>query len=238
MNDKVIYTSIIGGYDDLFEPDFKPEGWDFVCFTDRDLKSNTWDIQKVLPLYKDNTRTARKYKLLPHRWFPNYKYSCWIDGNAKVRNNINELLSKLDDCNMATNDHAKTLLDPRDCVYMEAEAILYFGKLNMSKNPQKGLRNYKDNPEIIKRQINRYFNEGYPRNNGLLSSMVLLRRHNEKDCIKTMEEWWTEMKHNSKRDQLSFNYVAWKNDFKYVFLDGDVRDNHYFLNMGAHKGKK
>ena len=68
--------------------------------------------------------------------------------------------------------------------------------------------------------------------------MVLFRRHNEKDCIKTMEDWWTEIKHNSKRDQLSFNYVAWKNNFKYNYLDGDVRTNHYFLNMGAHVGKK
>ena len=72
MNNKIIYTAIIGGYDDLFEPDFKPDGWDFVCFTDRDFKSDTWDVQKVLPLYKDNTRTARKYKLLPQ---PLHKYN-------------------------------------------------------------------------------------------------------------------------------------------------------------------
>ena len=30
---KVIYTAIIGGYDGLVEPDYKPEGWDFVCFS-------------------------------------------------------------------------------------------------------------------------------------------------------------------------------------------------------------
>ena len=49
MNNKIIYTAIVGGYDDLFEPDFKPDGWDFVCFTDRDFKSDVWDVQKVLP---------------------------------------------------------------------------------------------------------------------------------------------------------------------------------------------
>ena len=35
---KVIYTAIIGGYDELVEPDYKPEDWDFVCFTDRELE--------------------------------------------------------------------------------------------------------------------------------------------------------------------------------------------------------
>ena len=88
---KVIYTAIIGGYDTLVEPDYKPEGWDFVCFTDRDLESDTWDIRKTLPLYTDNTRTARKHKLLPHRLFPDYEYSFWLDGNIKVRDDVNEL---------------------------------------------------------------------------------------------------------------------------------------------------
>ena len=99
---KVIYTAIIGGYDTLVEPDYKPDGWDFVCFTDRDLKSDTWEIRKTLPLYTDNTRTARKHKLLAHRLFPNHEYSLWIDGNIKVRNDVNELLGHLDGCNYAT----------------------------------------------------------------------------------------------------------------------------------------
>ena len=40
--------------------------------------------------------------------------------------------------------------------------------------------------------------------------MVILRRHNEKDCVRVMEDWWTEIKYGSKRDQLSFNYVDGK----------------------------
>ena len=44
MNNKVIYTAIIGGYDELIEPSFKPKGWDFICFSDRPLKSKTWKV--------------------------------------------------------------------------------------------------------------------------------------------------------------------------------------------------
>ena len=36
---KVIYTTIFGGYDNLVEPQHKPEGWDFICFTDSDIES-------------------------------------------------------------------------------------------------------------------------------------------------------------------------------------------------------
>ena len=86
--------------------------------------------------------------------------------------------------------------------------------------------------------MNKYITSGYPRNNGLVVQMEVLRRHNEKDVIEAMEDHWVELKHNSKREQLSFNYIAWKNKLKFNYIEGDSRDNKYFLNIGAHKGKK
>ena len=243
MNNKVIYTALIGAidnnsYDTLAEPDYKPEGWDFVCFTDVDLQSENWDVRPTLPLYIDNTRTARKHKLLPHRLFPDYEYSIWIDANIKVINDVNELLSYLDGYDYATHDHSQAQLDPWDCIYEEAEAIFRFGEINMKKNPEKGMSNYKDDPELVKRQVEKYRKEGYPEHNGLVAQMSVLRRHNEKSCIKTSEDHWLEMKYNSKREQLSFNYIAWKNKLKFSYIQGDSRDNKYFLNMGAHTGKE
>ena len=209
MNNKVVYTANIGGYDEVIEPEYIPKGWDFVCFTDKDLKSKNWKIKKVLPLYKDNTRTARKYKLLPHRWFPNYEYSLWIDSNIKIVNDINELLKTLDGFNYSTYDHSQNQLDPRNCIYQEGNAIFYLGQRS---------GNYKDDPNIIKKQLERYLLEGYPQNNGLVVQMQVLRRHNEKDVVKAMEEHWVELKHNSKREQLSFNYVAWKENLKFNYI--------------------
>jgi hypothetical protein len=235
---KVIYTAIIGGYDELVEPDYIPEDWDFVCFSDRDLKSETWDVRPILPLYIDNTRTARKHKLLTHRLFPDYEYSLWLDGNIKVRGDVNELLGHLDGCNYATYNHSQNQLDPRDCIYDEASAILYFGEINMKRNPEKGIKCFKDNPELIQRQMGRYRDMHYPRNNGLVVQMEVLRRHNEQDVVDSMEDQWIELKYNSKREQLSFNYIAWKNDLKFSYIQGDSRDNKYFLNMGKHRGKK
>ena len=48
----------------------------------------------------------------------------WIDGNIKVRNDVNKLLNYLDDCNYATYNHSQNKLDSRDCIYEEANAIL------------------------------------------------------------------------------------------------------------------
>ena len=88
------------------------------------------------------------------------------------------------------------------------------------------------------KQVNRYAEENYPQNNGLATNPILLRKHNDPKVIKTMEDWWTEIKYGSKRDQLSFNYVAWKNNFKFNYLKGDSRKNEYFLQTGRHKKRK
>ncbi len=143
---------------------------------------------------------------------------------------MNELLGHLDGCNYATYDHKQNQLDPRSCIYDEGATILNLGEKNGG--------NYKDNPKLIQRQMGRYMDMHYPRNNGLVVQMEVLRRHNEQDVVDSMEDQWVELKYNSKREQLSFNYIAWKNDLKFSYIQGDSRDNKYFLNMGAHTGKK
>tara|TARA_Y100000361_G_C11075704_1_gene298160 strand:+ start:44 stop:736 length:693 start_codon:yes stop_codon:yes gene_type:complete len=228
---KVIYTTIFGDYDDLLEPTFKPDGYDFVCFTDSDLKSDTWEIRKVLPLYNDPTRSAKKYKILPHRFLSEYDYSFFVDGNILVRENPDDIINQyLIDYNMAMFDHNKCeIYDRRNCVYQELQAILHLGQQNGK---------YKDNPQLMINQVQKYQKEGYPQNNGLVCCMIMSRKHNEPDVIQTMEDWWIEIKHHSRRDQLSFNYVAWKNNFNFVYMGNeDVRNNKWFKNMGPHKRK-
>ena len=230
MIKKVVYTTIFGGYDDLVEPHYIPDGWDFICFTDdSNLKSDAWKIVKTKTFYNDNTRNAKQFKVLPHRHLSDYDYSIFIDGNMTIRNNPDELIDNyLNSSNIAFFNHNKNLLDPRDCIYKEAEVIFEFGKRN---------GNYKDNPELIKSQMQTYQDEGYPKNNGLITGMVILRKHNEKDCIVMMEDWWTEIKYHSRRDQLSFNYVAWENKIDFSYLPGDSRNNKWFVSLGKHTGK-
>ena len=226
---KILYTSIFGGYDDVVKSKL-PSGWDWKCFSE----------ENSLSLYTDNNRNAKRFKVLPHRYLQNYEYSIFIDGNMTIRGDVNKLVDKyLSNSNVAFFSHDNNFLDSRNCAYKEAETIFQLGEKNMQITPERGILNYKDNPNIIKQQMERYSMVGFPQDNGLITGMVILRRHNEKDCIETMEDWWTEIKYNSKRDQLSFNYCAWKNGLKFNYMDGDSRDNEYFYrDTDAHIGKK
>ena len=73
--------------------------------------------------------------------------------------------------------------------------------------------------------MERYIQNGYPQNNGLGFTCGLVRYHNRPILKNAMEMWWTEIKYGSKRDQLSFNYVAWKNKLNFVYLPEDGRDD-------------
>jgi hypothetical protein len=222
MNSKIIYTTIFGGYDDITKPTL-PNNWDWKCFSE----------ENSIPIYTDNTRNAKKFKVLPHRYLQDYEYSIFIDGNMYVVGNVDELIEKyLSDSNIAFFDHNKNRMDPRDCIYDEYNAIMNLGKNDPNQK-------YKDDPQVMYNQVKRYQDEGYPSHNGLITGMVILRRHNEKDCIRVMEDWWTEIKYGSKRDQLSFNYVAWKNKTKFNYMNGDSRNNEYFTrDTKPHKGNK
>ena len=53
-----------------------------------------------------------------------------------------------------------------------------------------------------------------------------------------MEAWFDELKCNSHRDQLSFNYVLWKNsDIKVKYLDKNIYKSEWFSWNGLHKRK-
>jgi len=228
MSKCVIYTSVFGGYDKITEQ--SSGDWDWKYFSEENSMS----------LYEDNNRNAKRFKILPHRYLQEYEYSIFIDGNMSIRGNLDELIDKyLSDSNVAFFSHNNNELDARNCAYKEAQTILDLGAKNMKLTPGRGMYNYKDDPYLIQKQMTKYAMLGYPPDNGLITGMVILRRHNEKDCIKTMEDWWTEVKYGSKRDQLSFNYSAWKNDLKFNYMDGDSRDNEYFhRSTNAHIGKK
>ena len=241
MSSKIaIYTSIFGGYDDLPEIHFKSNNCDFLCFTENNIKSTDWKIIKSPVIYKDPNRNAKRFKVLPHKYLQEYDYSIWIDGNMIVKGDVNELIEKfLLDSPIALYSHANNTLDSRSCPYEEAEYILTIGNKNYNLNPERGILAYKDNPAIISKQMQNYEYAGFPRNNGLITGMVILRGHNHPDCMEVMEQWWSEISYNSKRDQLSLNYSAWKKDVKINYLPGDSRNNDFFVrSTKPHKGKK
>ncbi len=212
----VIYTVIVGNYDTLKTPEFIDENCDYVCFTDnKKLSSEIWQIRLVENDELDNTRFQRMYKVLPHKFLPEYEYSIYIDGNVRIVGSFREFVRQQwkGACLMGLKHPS------RNNIYDEATVCINFKK---------------DSSEIIKRQIERYTSEGYKADNGLIVSNIIFRKHNDNELIKVMEDWWKEIKENSRRDQLSFNYVCWKNHFAYDISDLKCYKSDYWLNPGIH----
>lgn len=201
-NDRVIYTCITGGYDNLIEHNYQDLNWDYICFSDNEelIKKGKKGPWKILPLKfnkLDNVRNARWHKTHPHLLFPTYKYSIWIDGNIDVCGSF--LFKRAEQCIkehciLSVPEHPR-----RNCIYDEAITV-------------KTLK--KDYPEIIEREINKIRQTGFPKNYGLNETNIIFRIHNNKQCIKIMNEWFEWIEKYSRRDQLSFNFVAWKNNYK------------------------
>jgi hypothetical protein len=220
-----VYTVILGPYDGLL-PQPVMDGVDYICFTDQNFKSKQWTIQTISVENDDVGRTVRKYKLMPHKVLSSYDVSVYIDGNYLIRKPLQPLLDQvLQHGPIGIFDHNQCS-DARNCVYDEYEAII---KLQTKRGK------LKDDPQIMRSQIEKYRQEGYPRQAGLIFAAVIIRKHNDPLVNQTMELWYEQILRFSKRDQLSFNYSAWKTGLKPYYIPGDLRRHEYFFLLSKHR---
>ncbi|MCZ4282321.1 DUF616 domain-containing protein [Kiloniella laminariae] len=215
---KVIYTTIVGGYDALLEQPCYP-GWDYICFTDcksKNLRSLTGFSNWKQIIYDnpgvDNTRYSRMPKLLPHRFLPDYEYSVYIDGNARLIANPEHLLDEL-----SWPDFGAAYHPFRDNVYDE------FTECSILKM---------DDPDIFQKQREKYFQNGLPDPSQLIENNFLIRRHNLPDIQNIHEQWWQELLCHSKRDQLCLPYVCWKNNVQPTLMTQQLK--HEYFRKKAH----
>jgi lipopolysaccharide biosynthesis glycosyltransferase len=221
MKKLVIYTAVFGKKAKLLTPTFIHKGIDLVCFTDDpELRSDVWDVRCENSQSEIPWKSAKMYKILPHVYFPEYMYSIWVDGNVVIKNDLSKLLSYLtEDKTFAAYNHSEST-PPVDCIYCEGARLL-----SLIEEDKIVL-----DPEPIKKQMMRLHNESYPPHTGLIAGMVLVRKHNDFMCIKNMQTWWNEIEQGSSRDELSFNYIAWKNNFMFNYIPGYCCENDFFSN--------
>lgn len=210
-NITAIYTAIFGGRDEYREP---PAGQhDCFLFTDTVVPTNHTKVVHVPFLIRnDPVRTARFFKMMSHVFLAGYKFTLWMDGNLSIRGLNIRVLSHLDNANVVTFKHRH-----RDCLYSEADFCL-------------GAKN--DNSELIKKQVSRYKDEGFPPHAGSFETMALLRRNN-REVSDFNNAWWMEIENGSRRDQISLPYVAKKLGMK-IGSFGTVEDNPHFV-LHEHK---
>lgn len=213
----VIYTAITGGFDQLREPEMIDGHCKYICFTDRnDLESDIWEIRKIDIEDGDYNRTAKKFKVLPHKYFPEYNWSIWIDGQLQITGDLRSLIRSYN-----KKAHMLCFLHQvRTRILDEARVCKELGF---------------DDGKVIDNQVHMIQQSGYKDDNELIAGGILLRQHNQKDVIQTMEDWWKIICEYSRRDQLSFNYVAWKNNFMFDITDLNIMDNQYFKRFAHEK---
>jgi len=207
----VVYTAITGDYDTLKpQPIAASPDISCVAFLDQPTEAPPWRALPVHTGFSDANRNAKIHKILPHRYFPNAAYSLWIDGSVTIRftDSITLLIERyLADCDLVVFEHRA-----RTCVYQEASVCM-----------QRRL----DDPAVIWQQVCRYTRAGYPANAGLAECPVILRRHTP--AVNAFNEaWWEEITHSSRRDQLSFNYVARQVGMRYATFPGDIHASPLF----------
>jgi hypothetical protein len=184
----LVYTTNLNNYDnftDILTPFH--DYIDYLYITDKHIDFKNWKVLKIDINNQDPYMISKLYKILPHRFFPEYEVSVWIDASAiNIKGMFHKLIEQyLYDYNFLICKHPV-----RKCVYEEAIACL---------------KSKKDTVEKITNQINRYKEEDFPSVNGLFSCGFLIRNHNE---IKDFSEsWWEEINNNSRRDQISFPYI-------------------------------
>jgi GT2 family glycosyltransferase len=214
----VVYTAITGGYDNLKEQtptarkDIK-----FIAFTDETIVSKTWTTNKASTHSKDSNRNAKIHKIMPHKFFPDHEYSLWMDGSVHIIFPFG--VNRLAEIYLSENDLAIFRHPERHCLYQEANICI---------------NRRLDDSDIIHNQVQRYTKEGYPSNAGLVEATIILRRHSP-EVIKFNEAWWEEIQNGSKRDQISFNYVARKLGLKWKFFPGDLRNPNTLFRVDNHK---
>src|SRR5690242_15890300 len=118
MQKKVCYTALIGNYEELKTPTVISKGFDFVCFTDQDIKSDVWEIRKISP-GSDPQRRAREIKLLPHVFLPEYEFTFWLDAAFQINIDLNIFWDKVFRTPLTAPMHPI-----RNCVYREIQSCL------------------------------------------------------------------------------------------------------------------
>jgi len=207
----VLYTAIFGDFDNLNEIQNPNPDISYVCFTDKEnLLSNTWEIVTCSINHQDPRLAAKFFKIFPHKIFKNTNLSLWVDGNYTVNRNHSKFFNLYKDVKdiMFYKHHL------RNCIFEEANH----------------LKNHKPefNSDIIKHQMKKYTDLGMPGNNGLIHGAIILRNHKSTILKKLMNDWWYEIHNHSIRDQLSFNYVDWKNGNFVEYFPENILDFLYF----------
>ena len=96
MKEFVVYTVLVGGYDDVLQPVVVDPRFDYILYTDQAIGNTNWTLlpipQSVEKLNISNVKKQRYIKAHPHKFFKKYDLSIYIDANYIIKGDLNDFL--------------------------------------------------------------------------------------------------------------------------------------------------
>ena len=218
MKEFVIYTVLVGSYDNITQPKVIDERFDYVLFSN-DIKEpaiGVWTIRPIpMVIQNDNKRLSRYPKTHPESLLSEYKASLYIDANIQIMDQwVYDRYVEL--YNQKVEYAGIKLLETGcDCIYEHSFEMCQW-LLEHDYNAIK--------------QCHQLYVLGFPRHFGLNENNIIFRIHTD-SMKKTDEDWWKWICNYSHRDQFSYMYCLWKNNIKinYFLPEGeDARTGNHF----------
>jgi hypothetical protein len=164
---------------------------------------------------------AKRYKVLPHLFFPDEPITTWVDANIAVKVDDERIEERfLGKADMAIFKHPF-----RNTVEEEFKILQVIERFKIP-----WLQSQLNGQEMA------YKKEGFPIDSPLWECNFIIRR-NTPSINRLMDAWWSEICRWQWRDQVSLPYVAWKygQGINIKTIDeGDIRNhldfefvNHY-----------
>jgi len=198
-----VYSVMIGDYDNWYDPINFDSGYDYYLFTDQPVKS---EVYRVVPI-SGNNLDQRYIKIVIPSILWQYDFTIYHDASITQIMEVADLVESQQTDMMLINHPI------RNCIYQEYEACCVASK---------------DDAVVMHDQVQRYINEGYPKDNGLVATGLIFRVN----CARVTNFcslWFDEVHNGSIRDQLSFNYIAHKLKFKIDLLPWSVLGSHFII---------
>lgn len=212
----VVYTCILQNKLKLQQPECINVNWDYICFTDQEdkwgTKEGVWQYRQIsIENQEDKNALFRICMMFPDLLLPEYDYSIWVNPKYKI---VGEL-----DLFCRSYGRGVSFL-----------AFPSYHKKDVYEAMYTTLHDDDANIEVRKKYL-QYKREGYPENDGMISTNVMIRNHHN-ELIKTvMKAWWDEGVQCRRMWEYGFNYVAWRHGCDYAICDLFIEYNAYFRNV-------
>jgi 2-polyprenyl-3-methyl-5-hydroxy-6-metoxy-1,4-benzoquinol methylase len=216
----VVYTTVVGGMDNLLQQFWRADHVRYVCFTDREIVNPPpeWKIVRVDRTCADPKKEIAKYKTMPHVFLEDWDVSIWIDATFQIQEKgLDEDIAYMGDADILMYKHPERLTTED-----EARKVLELGY---------------DDEKIVNNQMAHYKEQGFPDNFGKFPECNVIIRKNTINNVNFGTVWYSEIQKGSKRDQLSVMFSAWVTKPKLVIHEKMSRD-HDRLSWMPHRPTK